>query len=52
MEKVMTPTRTQVFAKRTLQQVLKDLRAHDYRVIKEDGGYRLDRDWEKVIKNV
>lgn len=41
MEKVMTPTRTQVFAKRTLQQVLKDLRAHDYRVIKEDGGYRV-----------
>jgi predicted nucleic acid-binding protein len=41
MEKVMAPTRTQVFTKRTLQQVLKDLRAHDYHVLKEEGGYRV-----------
>ena len=41
MQKVMTPSRTQVFAKRTLKQVLKALRAHDYHVLKEEGGYRV-----------
>jgi len=38
MQKVMTPSRTQVFAKRTLQQVLKSLRAEDFHVVKVDDG--------------
>ncbi len=38
MQHVMKPTRTQVFAKRTLQQVLKSLRAEDFHVVKEDDG--------------
>ena len=39
MQKVMTPSRTQVFPKATLQQVLKGLRAEDFHVVKGEGIY-------------
>ena len=39
MQNVMKPTRTQVFAKPTLQQVLKSLRSEDFHVVKGDGIY-------------
>jgi hypothetical protein len=41
MQKVMTPSRTQVFPKATLQQVLKGLRAEDYHVTKDNGTYNV-----------
>ena len=41
MQKVMTPSRTQVFPKATLQQVLKGLRAEDYHVTKDNGIYNV-----------
>jgi len=41
MQKVMTPSRTQVFPKATLQQVLKSLRAEEYYVTKESGTYKV-----------
>jgi hypothetical protein len=40
-KKVMTPSRTQVFPKATLQQVLKGLRAEDYHVTKDNGTYNV-----------
>ena len=51
MQKVMTPSRTQVFPKATLQQVLKGLRAEDYHVTKANGTYKvyLDNTEETLV---
>ena len=41
MQKVMTPSRTQLFGKRPLQDVLKQLRALEYTVEKGDNKYEV-----------